>query len=53
MPEEKSAPVQEDPATRAQRLAALIRVRLKEAAAQREGSEVLRHWLRAEGDRSA
>jgi hypothetical protein len=48
MPEEKRAPVQEDPAARAQRLAGLIRVRLKEVAAQREGSEALLHWLRTD-----
>ena len=49
MPEEKSTPVQEDPATRSQRLAGLIRVRLKEQAAQRTGPEALLHWLRADG----
>jgi len=49
MPEEKKPPAQEDPAARAQRLAGLIRVRLKEVVAQREGSEALRHWLRADG----
>lgn len=51
MPEEKSTPAQEDPAIRAKRLVELIRVRMKEQAAQREGSEALLHWLRA--DRSS
>lgn len=53
MPEEKSAPAQEDPATRAQRLVDLIRVRLKEQATQREGSEAFLHWLREDGKSSA
>jgi hypothetical protein len=49
MPEEKSTPNQEDPATKVKRLAELIRVRLQEQPAQRTGAEALLHWLR--GDR--
>jgi hypothetical protein len=52
MPDEKSLSAQEDPATRAKRLADLIRVRLKEQAAQREGSEAFLHWLRADSNSS-
>ena len=52
MPEEKSALVREDATIKAQRLAGLIRVRLKEQAAQREGSEALLHWLRTDGPSS-
>jgi hypothetical protein len=50
MPVEKNTPAQEDPATRAKRLVDLIRVRLKEQATQRESSEALLHWLRADSN---
>ncbi len=52
MDDQQSTPAQEDAAARAKRLADLIRVRLKEQAAQREGSEAFLHWLRGDSNSS-
>jgi hypothetical protein len=44
---------QEDSAARVQRLAEEMRFRLKEAMAQRGGSDAFLHWLRSDGGRKA
>ena len=44
---------QEDSAARVQRLAEEMRFRLKEAMAQRGGSDAFLHWLRSDGSRKA
>jgi hypothetical protein len=49
----KQAPREEDSAARAKWLAEQLRFRLKEALAQRGGSEAFVHWLRSEGKKSA
>jgi len=49
----KQVPRQEDSAARAKWLAEQLRFRLKEALAQRGGSEAFVHWLRSEGEKSA
>jgi len=41
------APKHEDSAARAKRLAEQLRFRMKEAMAQRGGSEAFLHWLRS------
>jgi hypothetical protein len=43
----------EDSAARMQRLAEEMRFRLKEAMAQRGGSEAFLHWLRSDGVKKA
>ncbi|MGD0802152.1 MAG: hypothetical protein ABR906_12620 [Terracidiphilus sp.] len=47
------APVQEDAAARAKRLAELVRVRLKEQSAQSGSAQALLYWLHADGVKSA
>jgi hypothetical protein len=42
-----------DSAAKAKQLAEKLRFRLKEAMAQRGGSDAFVHWLRSEGKRSA
>jgi hypothetical protein len=49
----KKAPKQEDSAARAKRLAEQLRFRMREAMAQRGGSEAFLHWLRSEAEKSA
>jgi hypothetical protein len=49
----KSAPKTGDSAEKAKQLAERLRFRLKEATAQREGSEAFLHWLRSDGKRGA
>jgi len=44
---------EEDSAARVQRLAEEMRFRLKEAMAQRGGSEAFLHWLRSDGLKKA
>jgi hypothetical protein len=44
---------EEDSAARVQRLAEEMRFRLKEAMAQRGGSEAFLHWLRSDGVKKA
>jgi len=44
---------EEDSAARVQRLAEEMRFRLKEAMAQRGGSEAFLHWLRSDGMKKA
>ena len=46
-------PKVEDSAVRGKRLAELLRVRLKEAMMQRDGSQALLYWLRSDGGESA
>ncbi len=48
----KKAPKEEDSAARAKRLADQLRFRMKEAMAQRGGSEAFLHFLRSEGERA-
>jgi hypothetical protein len=50
---EDSATSQKDSAARVQRLAEEMRFRLKEAMAQRGGSDAFLHWLRSDGGRKA
>jgi hypothetical protein len=49
----KNAPKLEDSAARAKRLADQLRFRMKEAMAQRGGSEAFLNWLRSDGGKSA
>lgn len=49
----KQAPREEDSAAKTKRLAEQLRFRLKEASAQRGGSEAFLHWLRSESEKSA
>ena len=49
----KRAPRAEDSAAKAKQLAEKLRFRLKEAMAQRGGSDAFVHWLRSDGKRSA
>ena len=49
----KNAPRQEDSAAKTKRLAEQLRFRLREAMAQRGGSEAFLHWLRSDGGKSA
>jgi len=51
MIDEKFKSSQEDAAARAQRLAVLIRVRIKEQMAQSAGSQALYYWLCADGQK--
>jgi hypothetical protein len=44
----KAKPINESPADTAKRLAEKLRFRLKEASAQRGGSEAFLHWLRSD-----
>ena len=50
---EDSPVKQEDAAVRMQRLAEEMRFRLKEAMAQRGGSDAFLHWLRSDGGKKA
>jgi hypothetical protein len=51
---EEDSPVnQQDSAARVQRLAEEMRFRLKEAMAQRGGSDAFLHWLREDGGKKA
>ncbi|MGD0546234.1 MAG: hypothetical protein ABR991_00205 [Terracidiphilus sp.] len=49
----EEAPKQAIPASRAKRSAEQLRFRLKEAMAQRGGSEAFLHWLRSDGGKHA
>jgi hypothetical protein len=49
----KKAPKSEDSPATAKQLADKLRFRLKEAMAQRGGSDAFVHWLRSDGKRSA
>ena len=49
MVKEKNAAEQEDSAAKLQKLAEEKRFRMKEAMAQRGGSEAFLHWLRSDG----
>ena len=51
--EEDSPAKQGDSAARVQRLAEEMRFRLKEAMAQRGGSDAFLHWLRSDGGKKA
>jgi len=51
--DEKRASQEEDAAARAKRLAEKLRFRMKEASAQRGGSEAFLHWLSSDGKKSA
>jgi hypothetical protein len=48
----KTKPNEENPAAKAKRLAENLRFRLKEASAQRGGSEAFLHWLRSDDKKS-
>jgi hypothetical protein len=50
---EKKADKQEDSAAKMQRLAEEMRFRIKEAMAQRGGSEAFLHWLQSDGAKKA
>ena len=49
----KAAPKTGDSTEKAKQLAERLRFRLKEAMAQRGGSDAFVHWLRSDGKRSA
>jgi hypothetical protein len=49
----KTAAKAGDSAAKAKQLAERLRFRLKEAMAQRGGSDAFVHWLRSDGKRSA
>jgi hypothetical protein len=49
----KNASKDEDSAAKAKRLAEQLRFRMKEAMAQRGGSEAFLHFLRSDGGKSA
>lgn len=49
----KKTPREENSAARATRLAEQLRFRVKEAMAQRGGSEAFVRWLRSDGGKSA
>jgi hypothetical protein len=46
-------PKEEDSAAKAKQLAEKLRFRLKEASAQRGGSEAFLHWLRSDAKKGA
>jgi hypothetical protein len=48
----KTKPIDENSAAKAKRLAEKLRFRLKEASAQRGGSEAFLHWLRSDSKKS-
>ena len=48
----KTAAKAGDSAAKAKQLAERLRFRLKEAMAQRGGSEAFLHWLRSEGEKN-
>jgi hypothetical protein len=50
---DKAKQNEENPAAKAKRLAEKLRFRLKEASAQRGGSEAFLHWLRSDGKKGA
>lgn len=45
----KSTPQEQDSSAKAKQLAEKLKFRLKEAMAQRGGSEAFVHWLRSDG----
>jgi hypothetical protein len=49
----KTKPNEENSAAKAKRLADKLRFRLKEASAQRGGSEAFLHWLRSDSKKTA
>jgi hypothetical protein len=49
----KIASKEEDSAVKAKRLAEKLRFRMKEAMAQRGGSEAFLYWLRSDGEKNA
>jgi hypothetical protein len=49
----KTKAIDENPAAKAKRLAEKLRFRLKEASAQRGGSEAFLHWLRSDAKKGA
>jgi hypothetical protein len=50
---EKKIAKEEDSAAKVQKLAEQMRFRLKEAMAQRGGSEAFLHWLQTDGGKKA
>jgi hypothetical protein len=50
---DKKAPKEADSAAKAKQLAEKLRFRLKEASAQRGGSEAFLHWLRSDAKKGA
>jgi hypothetical protein len=50
---DKAKQDEENPAAKAKRLAERLRFRLKEASAQRGGSEAFLHWLRSDAKKGA
>ena len=50
---EKTPPPEQDSAARMKWITDQMRFRLKEALAQRGGSEAFLHWLRSDCDRNA
>lgn len=50
---EKKAATEEASAAKVQKLAEQMRFRLKEATAQRGGSEAFVHWLQTDGGKKA
>lgn len=53
MDNKKNVVKEEDSATRMQRLAEEMRFRIREAMAQRNGSEAFLHWLETDGGKKA
>jgi hypothetical protein len=50
---EKKSAAENDSAAKLQKLAEEMRFRIKEATAQRGGSEAFLHWLRSDGGKKA
>ena len=50
---QKQTGAEEDSSAKMQRLAEEMRFRIKEAMAQRGGSEAFLHWLRSDGGKKA
>ena len=53
MEKDKTKPNEENSAAKTKRLAEKLRFRLKEASAQRGGSEAFLHWLRSDSQKNA
>lgn len=53
MENEKNAAKEQDSSAKVQKLAEQMRFRLKEAMAQRGGSEAFVHWLQSDGGKKA
>ena len=50
---EKKLPQEQDSAARLKKQAEEMRFRIREAMAQRDGSEAFLHWLRSDGGKKA